>query len=254
MAFFIDFKILKYSIVNTIEIVDVKKDSSEPYEMIDFIKNLDIDNIGNQFVVDSYNKYLIEWTNIKNQTTESFDSIRRRKYIQLLQNIQLNYLNQDEQRILGNIDWTDDLEIEIAIPFFVEKIKETIEYYINKRRDVKNSKAYRPTLFDLLSHNALTFYKTDENSITKPAYKFSIDDALYLKDSEQFINATLSAKGSLSLQLNALKIYKNLLKFHRKKTASKAFVTVDIERLKFVLQHTTLDTKETIYLDSLSKS
>ena len=196
MAFFIDFKILKYSIVNTIEIVDVKKDSSEPYEMIDFIKNLDIDNIGNQFVVDSYNKYLIEWTNIKNQTTESFDSIRRRKYIQLLQNIQLNYLNQDEQRILGNIDWTDDLEIEIAIPFFVEKIKETIEYYINKRRDVKNSKAKWSTkgsreflenfvsqyIVDNYTKNPNTFqkYKQDYQDLSSFQSNFRLEyDGLY---------------------------------------------------------------------------
>ena len=173
MAFFIDFKILKNSIVNTIEETETKKDSSEPYELIDFVKNLDIDNIGNDFVIDSYNKYLIEWTKIKNQTTEDFDTIRRQKYIELLQNIQLNYLNQDEQRILGNIDWENNLEIEVAIPFFVEKIKDIIEYYINKRRDVKNSKAKWSTkgskqfLEKFVSQYIIDNYTKNENTFQR---------------------------------------------------------------------------------------
>jgi hypothetical protein len=173
MAFFIDFKILKNSIVNTIEETETKKDSSEPYELINFVKNLDIDNIGNDFVIDSYNKYLIEWTKIKNQTTEDFDTIRRQKYVELLQNIQLNYLNQDEQRILGNIDWENNLEIEVAIPFFVEKIKDIIEYYINKRRDVKNSKAKWSTkgskqfLEKFISQYIIDNYTKNENTFQR---------------------------------------------------------------------------------------
>jgi hypothetical protein len=140
MTFSIDFKILRYSIINTLETTETKKDSSEPYSFVDFVKNLDIDNINNEFIVDSYNKYIIEWSKFKKQSTESFEEIRKQKYVQLLKNIQLNYITQDEQRILGNIDYDNPLEVEIAIPFFVEKIKDIIEYYITKRRDVKNSK------------------------------------------------------------------------------------------------------------------
>ena len=39
----------------------------------------------------------------------------------------------------------------------------------------KNSKKFRPTLFDFLSHNALEFYKTSETSITQASYKFEVD-------------------------------------------------------------------------------
>ena len=103
--------------------------------------------------------------------------------------------------------------------------------------EVENSKIYRPTLFDFLSHNALEFYKTDENSITKPAYKFQIDNPAFIADSEVFIDLEIASKDSVNLQLNALKIYQNLLKFHRKDKISEAFVSADIERLKFVKQH-----------------
>jgi len=140
MAFSIDFKILKSSIVNTKEDVEIKKDSTEPYSFIDFVKNLDIDNVDNDFIVEIYNKYIIEWVKIKNNNDISFQSIRKQKYLDLLKSIQLDYITQDEQRILGNINYDDPLELEIAIPFFIEKIKDIIQYYSNKRRDVKNSK------------------------------------------------------------------------------------------------------------------
>lgn len=141
MAFSIDFKFLRYSIVNTKETTETKKDSSEPYSFVDFVKNLDVDNITDDFIIESFNKYLIEWTKIKNQTEVDFQTIRKEKYTTLLKNIEINFLTQDEQRILGNINYDDPLELDVAIPFFVEKIKDLIEYYTRKRRDVKRSKS-----------------------------------------------------------------------------------------------------------------
>jgi uncharacterized protein YfaS (alpha-2-macroglobulin family) len=127
---------------------------------------------------------------------------------------------------------------------------EPLRNYKTLLLEAKNSKDYRPTLYDLLNHNALAFYKTDENSIAQPAYKFSIDNETYLSDSETFINLNLKSKDSTSLQLNALKIYQNLLKFHRK-DQSKAFVANDIERLNFVYQHATFSNKEDLLLETL---
>ncbi len=128
---------------------------------------------------------------------------------------------------------------------------EPLDNYKTLIVEAKNSKNFRPTLYDLLNHNALEFYKTDENSITQPAYKFSIDTTNFIADSEQFINIKIASKDSTSLQLNALKIYQNLLKFHRKNKASKAFVDVDIERLRFVFQHATFDNIESLFLKTL---
>ena len=128
--------------------------------------------------------------------------------------------------------------------------EEPLENYAILLVEAENSKDYRPTLFDLLNHNALAFYKTDENSITQPAYKFSIDNEAYISDSEIFISLDLKAKDSTSLQLHALRIYQNLLSFHRK-DQSKAFVTNDIERLNFVFQNATFSDKEDLLLDTL---
>ena len=119
---------------------------------------------------------------------------------------------------------------------------------INK---AENSETYRPTLFDILSHNALDFFKTSENSITKPAYKFEIDNENYLSASSQFSTIKLEAKDSTSLQLHALKVFQKLIQFHQKNKDFKALTDVNIQRLDYVMQHATFGNKDTIYLQTL---
>lgn len=115
----------------------------------------------------------------------------------------------------------------------------------------KNSKRYRPTLFDFLSHNALEFYKTNETHITKPAYKFEIDNAHFLSDANEFSKIAITSKDSTSLQLYALNIYKALTKYHLKDTSAFALAHVNLERLKFVNDHATFAHKETVLLNTL---
>ena len=115
----------------------------------------------------------------------------------------------------------------------------------------KDSKKYRPTLFDFISHNALEFYKTSETSITQASYKFEVDK----NDFERFYklqnNYYRIQKDSLSLQLNALKIYQNLISFHDKTKNDNAFVLVEIERLQFLKQQANFEGKNELYLEKL---
>ena len=131
--------------------------------------------------------------------------------------------------------------------------QEPLSNYKTLLIEAKNSKNIRPKLFDLLSHNALEFYKTDENSITQPAYKFSIDKSEYLADNFSFSNLNIESKDSTSLQLHALKIYQNLHKAHVHDASPYAMIANDIERLKFVLQHATLENKEDLYLNTVKE-
>ena len=118
----------------------------------------------------------------------------------------------------------------------------------------KGSSNYRPTLFDLLANTALNFYKTDENSITRPADKFEIDSPEILCEGYQFINQKISTNDQTSLQAKALKVYQDLLKFHSINKASDAYVTVDIERLQFIKNNATFDNKNEFYQNILSNS
>ncbi|MCF7569033.1 carboxypeptidase-like regulatory domain-containing protein [Sabulilitoribacter arenilitoris] len=128
---------------------------------------------------------------------------------------------------------------------------ESLTNYNALLNEQKDSKIYRPTLFDFLSHNALEFYKTDETHITKPAYKFEIDNFELLGDAKIFSSLKLASKDSISLQLNALKIYQDLIRFHLNNKSPLALTDVNINRLKFVNQHATFNDKQSILLNAL---
>ena len=115
----------------------------------------------------------------------------------------------------------------------------------------KDSKTYRPTLFDFLAHNALEFYTTDENSITKPAYKFEIDNEQFLNDAKSFSQLDIVSKDSTSLQLQALKLYQDLIQFHVKDESPYALADIDINRLLYVKQHATFSDIDTKLLETL---
>ncbi|MDP2068362.1 MAG: MG2 domain-containing protein [Lutibacter sp.] len=115
----------------------------------------------------------------------------------------------------------------------------------------KDSKIFRPTLYDFLAHNALDFYKSSETSIANPVYKFEISEEKYLANFEEFSKIKLETPDSLSLQFNALKIYQKLAAFHQKENNNNAFIAVELERLEFVKQHATFSEKETRFLNSL---
>ena len=115
----------------------------------------------------------------------------------------------------------------------------------------KDAEKYRPTLFDFLSHNALEFYKTSENSITQPAYKFTIDTPELLSASSPFSDFKITSKDSTSLQLKALKVYQDLIKFHLKDKTPYALTEVNAARLDYVYQNAIFKNKEAIYLNTL---
>lgn len=115
----------------------------------------------------------------------------------------------------------------------------------------KDTKTHHPTLFDFLSHKALDFYKTDENSIAQPAYKFELDKPKYLSITETFIKLNLVSKDSTSIQLQALKIYQNLLRSQVKNASPKVAAQTNIERLKFVRQYAGFNNPDSLYFETL---
>ena len=116
------------------------------------------------------------------------------------------------------------------------------------------SEVYRPTLFDVLAHTALAFYRTSETAITRPADKFEIDDPKLLCDAYEFTQRKIDANDLTSLQLQALYVYQELLKFHFPEPKLDALVAIDIERLGFIYQNAVFQNKEEDYLEVLQNS
>ncbi|RUA08286.1 MAG: alpha-2-macroglobulin, partial [Flavobacteriia bacterium] len=117
----------------------------------------------------------------------------------------------------------------------------------------EDSNIYRPSLYDFLAHRALNFYKTDERNIQNPTYKFTLKDPDLLKSNNTFLKAKLPSKDSLSQQLNAIYIYKDLTRFHLKDKDPYALVNLSLERLNYIKNHLISDEKEKIYLATLKE-
>ena len=113
---------------------------------------------------------------------------------------------------------------------------------------------YRPTLFDLLAHNALGFYKSSENNITRPAQKFEIDDPELFCDGATFITKNINTEDETSLQAKALSIYQKLLKLHTSSSKPYTFAEINIERLNFIYDNATFKNKEQQFLDVLENA
>ena len=118
----------------------------------------------------------------------------------------------------------------------------------------KGSEIYRPTLYDLLAHSALDFYKSGENSITRPADKFELDMPEILCEANQFVEQKISGDDETSLQAKAILVYQQLLSFHSKDLLSEAYVDLDIARLKYFREHAVFQNKDQQYLEVLQNS
>jgi len=92
--------------------------------------------------------------------------------------------------------------------------------------------SYRPTLFDFIAHEALAFYTSGEQAATKTQDAFELSaDSPILSTAEEFLNWTPSPQEN-SIQLKAIRLYQNLLLFHRNDPAPQlAFAATDLERL-----------------------
>ena len=144
--------------------------------------------------------------------------------------------------------------LEASLENAAELQKTDIYDYSDILQITKDSKTYRPTLYDFLANNALDFYKSSETSITRPSYKFVLDHSDFLSDYKTFSDIKIETEDHLSLQFNALKIYQNLIQFHTKENNLNALVDIDIQRINFIYEHATFSDKQKIYLSTLNKT
>src|SRR4029077_17771504 len=110
-----------------------------------------------------------------------------------------------------------------------------------------NVRHLRPTLFDLLTHRALDYFKNDERNITKPVYAFEINQASAFDPASDFIHRKFETKDSLSLEQRALLLYQQLISFHFTDANPEALVDVDIERIQFVNEKGVQENKKELY-------
>jgi hypothetical protein len=117
--------------------------------------------------------------------------------------------------------------------------------------DKGNVRYLRPTLYDLLAHRALDYFKNDERDITRPAYAFEINDPVAFSPAHQFVKAKFQTKDSTSLHQKALILFQKLLALHLNDKSPEALIDADLERINFVNQYARIENKEQLYIDAL---
>jgi hypothetical protein len=114
-----------------------------------------------------------------------------------------------------------------------------------------NTRKLRPTLFDLLAHRALEYYKNDEPDPTNPAIQFRITDPAAFAQSSVFASHAFVTTDTSSRQLRAIKLFQKLIAFHLQSGNRDALVDIDLDRIQFVHTYASIPNKDELYRRSL---
>lgn len=110
-----------------------------------------------------------------------------------------------------------------------------------------------PTLFDFLAGRAFDHFKNTETSLTRPENRFFVEGKSYFGSAEEFLNISTNSDDSLSNQLHAVRILKQLTQFHLTDNAIPVKVNVEIRRLLFAKENCKNEEARTWYMDALNR-
>ena len=114
-----------------------------------------------------------------------------------------------------------------------------------------NSRKYHPTLYDFLVKEAINFYQTNENALASPAYKFEIDNPKLLGNLDTFLAEKIQSKDTNSLQLKALRLYQEWLRFRKNDNNIDALAFADLKRINFVYKNAVFIDKDSLFTKAL---
>ena len=158
---------------------DEKRDSVKPFSFIDFI-NYSRQSEKDSNTIDLYKVYLQNWNKILNKSSTESNDVVKDQFINLFKEISLKFTSPEEKRDLQNIDFSDEENLSIAVPFFSRKIKEIILYYQERRKTYnKNyeelfSKGNKTNVTNYIKSKLIDFVENDETKdVTTKVNKLS---------------------------------------------------------------------------------
>ena len=196
-------------------------------------------------------------TIVKNLRTDIAKASQPQKSIlqSILANTYWNYYQQNQYRASQRTDVSgstnDDIKTwslaqlsrEISRNFFLSIKEQELLQQINIE-DIKTlvesgqeNRIYRPTLYDLLAHSAITALISPRYNLTNFPEDKSILNEL-LTGTDKFAGYPIP-NDSTSFTLQALKIFQDLVRFHKKTNNKKALADIELKRLKFIYETNT---------------
>ncbi|MFC4263540.1 alpha-2-macroglobulin [Ferruginibacter yonginensis] len=111
----------------------------------------------------------------------------------------------------------------------------------------KNTEHLRPTLYDVLAHQALGFFMSTENDVTEATSQFIINDTAVFAPIPALVQHRFTTKDTSALYYNALILMQDLIKFHVKDAQADALLDVYLKYISFVNEHAVINNKQTLY-------
>lgn len=239
-----------------------KNENNQPQLIKALVYQLKISNqIGEQAAPSLIKQIETEIESAETPSKQILQSIAANMYWQYFQHNRHRFYNRTNTTGLDKSDistWTiDDLHYKIAELYRESLSAENIlkelntDLYSPVLGRAGNTRNLRPTLFDLLAHEALAYFQADEPAITKPSYTFSIKENAAFDPAADFIHHKFQTNDSSSLHYQALLIFRKLISFHLNDSNSDALTDVDLQRLRFVYEKAVMPQKDEVYILAL---
>lgn len=126
------------SITNPNVDFSIARDNNTPFSFLEFITLTRVDYSPEEYN-NFYINYLKDWSTSINSTRDDQSLSYVDYYITFIKEIIVTFSTAKERRFLSNINFNDPADLDVAIPFLVEKIRNVILFYKNKRDDAKYS-------------------------------------------------------------------------------------------------------------------
>jgi hypothetical protein len=108
------------------------------------------------------------------------------------------------------------------------------------------------TLYDYLALRAIDFFKSEEPGLIRLSEEFSMDNEDYFIPADSFSKIEIHTPDTMSFRYYALTMLQDLVKSHLNDSLPGFLVEVDLKRLEFVNQKSSITNKDYLYLKSLN--
>ncbi|MCP4263273.1 MAG: hypothetical protein GY774_38055 [Planctomycetes bacterium] len=161
-----------------------------------------------------------------------------------------DFTTWDLPRILAEID----LHFTIALSEDQQLKAIPIEQYDDLLEKGTLPDTYRPTLYDFLAHEALSFYGAGEQVgvLPRDTFEFMADSPIFAPVAE-FIQWEPVTTDTDSPKLKAIRLYQDLLAFHQDDVDKSALIDADLHRLMFGYNQALGSDKALFYKQALER-
>ncbi len=114
-----------------------------------------------------------------------------------------------------------------------------------------NTPGLRLTMYDLILHYKLDYYKNNNDLEIKPTNEFLLNKPEYFLPSEQFVQLNIQSEDTLSSKLITVKTFQEVLAYYLTNKSTSALADADVNRIEWMYNNAVIADKDTLYTEAL---